>query len=192
MTPSSPYFQQTPQPSLIAEYVACFSVLQIVGSSFLASPFVFPPKNSGLALSGIETSDWWQDFRFDDNDDWSESHIIVAVIMLVTVAAVIGWHFAEAWRVLPGAYYVSGNINLNIVIKENLHRIYNVSRGLIVTYALLYGAFAFDAKEGFQLHYILLAWVLSLLAQFKCRPSILFLALCTGVFVQGFGSYRLR
>ena len=72
------------------------------------------------------------------------------------------------------------------------HRIYNVSRGLIVTYALLYGAFAFDKGDGLQLHYVLLAWVLSLTAQFKSKPSIIFLALCTGVFMQGFGAYRLR
>lgn len=104
----------------------------------------------------------------------------------------IGWHFAEAWKVLPGAYYVSGNININVVVKENLHRIYNVSRGLIVTYAFLYGAFAFDTTEGFRQHYVILAWVLSLVAQFKNKTSIIFLALCTGIFVQGFGAYRLR
>lgn len=83
-------------------------------------------------------------------------------------------------------------MNINVVIKENLHRIYNVSRGLILVYALLYAAFAFDKREGFEQHYVLLAWVLSLFAQFKNRISILFLALCTGVFVQGIGSYRLR
>lgn len=67
-----------------------------------------------------------------------------------------------------------------------------MSRGLIVTYALLYGAFAFDKGDGLQLHHVLLAWVLSLIAQFKSKPSIIWLALCTGVFMQGFGSYRLR
>lgn len=72
------------------------------------------------------------------------------------------------------------------------HRIYNVSRGLIITYALLYGAFAFDKGDGLQQHHVLLSWVLSLLAQFKSRPSIIWLGLCTGVFMQGFGSYRLR
>lgn len=72
------------------------------------------------------------------------------------------------------------------------HRIYNVSRGLILTYALLYGAFAFDKGDGLQQHYVLLAWVLSLLAQFKSRPSIVFLGLTTGIFMQGFGAHRLR
>lgn len=145
-----------------------------------------------LALSAAETTNWWKEFKLDDNTKWSDSHIVVTLLFLVAVVIMIGWHFAEAWKVLPGAYYVSGNININVVIKENLHRIYNVSRGLIVTYAILYGAFAFNAKEGFQQHYVLLAWVLSLLAQFKSKISIIFLAMCSGVFIQGFGAYRLR
>eukprot|EP00752_Nemacystus_decipiens_P003260 g3017.t1 len=146
----------------------------------------------GLALSGLERTRWFQDMRFFDNDRWIDSHIIFAVILITITLVFVAYHFAEAWRTLPGAYYVSGNINLNIVIKENLHRIYNVSRGLIVTYSLLYGAFAFDKGDGLQFHYVLLAWVLSLLAQFKSKPSIIFLGLCTGVFMQNFGSCRLR
>lgn len=140
----------------------------------------------------METSKWWEDLRFDENEDWTESHIVVVALFLIALVLMVAWHFAEAWRILPGAYYVSGNINVNVVIKENLHRIYNVSRGLIVTYALLYGAFAVESAGGFQQHYILLAWVLSLLAQFKSKPSVIFLALCTAVFVQGIGAYRLR
>ncbi|CAM9419933.1 unnamed protein product [Scytosiphon promiscuus] len=146
----------------------------------------------GLILSGMETTRWFQDFRFYGNENWIDSHIILAVLLTVATLLMLVYHFAEAWRTLPGAYYVSGNININIVIKENLHRIYNVSRGLIVTYALLYGAFAFDKGDGLQLHYVLLSWVLSLVAQFKSKPSVIWLALCTGVFIQGFGSYRLR
>ncbi|CAM9973514.1 unnamed protein product [Ectocarpus sp. 12 AP-2014] len=146
----------------------------------------------GLIVSAIETTDWFQDFRFDDNSDWRDSHIVVAVVLITFVLVIVAYHFAEAWRTLPGAYYVSGNINLDIVIEENLHRIYNVSRGLIVSYALLYGAFAFEEGDGLKQHYVLLAWVLSLIAQFKSRPSIIWLALCTGVFIQGLGSYRLR
>eukprot|EP00903_Cladosiphon_okamuranus_P016840 g15530.t1 len=146
----------------------------------------------GLGLSGLERSQWFQDLRFYDNENWEDGHIIFSVIMITITLVFVAYHFAEAWRTLPGAYYVSGNINLNIVIKENLHRIYNVSRGLILTYALLYAAFAFDKGDGLQLHHVLLAWVLSLLAQFKSKPSIIFLGLCTGVFIQGLGSYRLR
>lgn len=99
------------------------------------------------------------------------------------------WHFAEAWRILPGAYYVSGNVPVKIVIEDNLHRVYNVSRGLILVWALMYAAFAHDADQGWELHYALIAWALSLLAQFKAKPSIVFLAITTAVFVQGFGAY---
>lgn len=173
---------------------ACM-VVSIYGS-FLLLMLNFAPRVTSqcrlLALSGIETSKWWQELRFDDNTEWEDSHIVIAVLFIVATILIVAWHFAEAWRILPGAYYVSGNININVVIKENLHRIYNVSRGLIVAYALLYAAFAFDAKDGFQQHFVLLAWVLSLIAQFKAKPSIVWLAICAGVFIQGFGAYRLR
>lgn len=76
--------------------------------------------NSGLVISGLENWRWFQDYRFYDNDRWAESHIIVSVLLLIVVVGVVAYHFAEAWRTLPGAYYVSGNININVVIKENL------------------------------------------------------------------------
>lgn len=76
--------------------------------------------SSGLIVSGIETTDWFQDMRFDDNSDWRDSHIVMAVVLITFVLVIVAYHFAEAWRTLPGAYYVSGNINLDIVIEENL------------------------------------------------------------------------
>lgn len=81
---------------------------------------------------------------------------------------------------------------VKVVIETNLHRVYNVSRGLIVVYVLVYCAFAFDYDEGWELHYILLAFLLSLLAQFKARPSIVWLAITTGVWVQGVGAYGVQ
>lgn len=75
---------------------------------------------SGLGLSGLERSQWFQDMRFFGNDEWEETHVIFAVILITLTLVAVAYHFAEAWRTLPGAYYVSGNINLNIVIKENL------------------------------------------------------------------------
>lgn len=94
--------------------------------SLLSLPFKFSESiisccdRSGLILSGIETSRWFQDFRFRGNDNWEESHIIVAVLLSIATLLMLVYHFAEAWRTLPGAYYVSGNVNINIVIKENL------------------------------------------------------------------------
>lgn len=165
--------------------------LSCVSTAPVLCPLYSCPNDSGISLSAVETSRWWKDLRFDDNSDWEDSHAVIAVILIVAVVLIIAWHFAEAWKTLPGAYYVSGQVNINIVIKENLHRIYNVSRGLIVSYALLYAAFAFESGDGFEQHYILLAWVLSLVAQFKSRPSVVWLALSTGVFIQGIGAHRL-
>ena len=41
-------------------------------------------------------------------------------------------------------------------------------------------------------HYILVAWVLSLIARFDDYVSIIWLALTTAVFLQGIGAYSLR
>lgn len=71
-------------------------------------------------MSGLETTQWFEDFRFYDNDRWEDGHVIFAVLLITLTLVVVAYHFAEAWRTLPGAYYVSGNINLNVVIKENL------------------------------------------------------------------------
>lgn len=87
--------------------------------------------------------------------------------------------------------FLSG-LQINIVIETNLHRIYNVSRGLIITFVLLYCAFAYADDQGWELHYITMAFCLSLLAQFKAKPSVVFLAVSTGVWVQGLGAYGVE
>lgn len=143
-------------------------------------------------MSLLEITDWWEDLRFWSNDDFHTGHIAFSVIMVIILIPIIVWHFAEAWRILPGAYYISGQVPVKVIIETNLHRIYNVSRGLILAFALLYAAFAYDEKEGWELHYVLLAWVFSLLAQFKARPSVAFLAVCSGVFAQGVGAYGVN
>lgn len=78
------------------------------------------------------------------------------------------------------------------MIETNLHRIYNVSRGLILAYVLLYCAFAIGDDQGWELHYVLVAFCLSLFAQFKAVPSVVFLAITTAVWVQGVGAYGVQ
>lgn len=147
---------------------------------------------TGIILSLLETTDWWEDMRHDQNYNWGSGMTVFSVVMVIFIAVILLWHFAEAWRILPGAYYISGQVPVNIVIETNLHRIYNVSRGLILAYVLLYCAFAIGDDQGWELHYVLVAFCLSLFAQFKAVPSVVFLAITTAVWVQGVGAYGVQ
>lgn len=88
---------------------------------------------------------------------------------------------------LPGAHLISGIGVPRIQIQEDLLSIYVASRMLILTYFLLYIAFSIARDDGWGYQHYLMAWVLSLFAQFKAVPSVAWLGLTTGVFLQGIG-----
>lgn len=132
------------------------------------------------------------ELKEEPRSGWTTGQWVVSVIALIIVAFFVIYHFAEAWRVLPGGFYVSGKVPVKFTVEENFHRIYNVSRGLILLYFSLYFAFAYEDNDGWYYHYILLAWVLSLFAQFKARASVVWLGITTGVWVAGHGAYGPR
>lgn len=92
-----------------------------------------------------------------------------------------------AHQVLPGAHLISGVGVPRIQIQEDLLSIYVASRLAILAYFILYVAFSIERDDGWGYQHYLLAWVLSLFAQFKSTPSVIWLALTTGVFLQGIG-----
>lgn len=90
-------------------------------------------------------------------------------------------------QVLPGAQLISGQGIPRIQIQEDLLSIYLVSRGFIFGFFVLYLAFSADRSDGWGYQHYLLAWALSLFAQFKAGPSVVWLGLTTGFFLQGIG-----
>lgn len=72
-------------------------------------------------------------------------------------------------------------------VREDLLSIYVASRLLILTYFILYAAFSVARDDGWGYQLYLIAWVLSLFAQFKSFVSVFWLAVTTGVFLQGIG-----
>ena len=72
-------------------------------------------------------------------------------------------------------------------VREDLLSIYMASRLLILAYFILYAAFSVARDDGWGYQLYLLAWVLSLFAQFKSFVSVFWLAVTTGVFLQGIG-----
>lgn len=72
-------------------------------------------------------------------------------------------------------------------VREDLLSIYVASRVAILAYFILYAAFSVERDDGWGYQLYLLAWVLSLFAQFKSFVSVFWLAVTTGVFLQGIG-----
>lgn len=72
-------------------------------------------------------------------------------------------------------------------VREDLLSIYVASRLLILTFFILYAAFSVARDDGWGFQLYLIAWVLSLFAQFKSFVSVFWLAVTTGVFLQGIG-----
>lgn len=130
-------------------------------------------------------------------DEFTAYQLAVCVTLLMAILLGVLWHFAEAWRILPGARMISGKAtNPALASAEsaasNPLRDYLLSRTLIVAYAMLFIAFAFEKGDGWGYHYILLAWVLSLLSRFTSMVSIVWLAITSAAFLQGIGAYSLR
>lgn len=100
---------------------------------------------------------------------------------------VIVAHFLEAWKILPGAHLISGVGVPRIQVQEDLYSIYVASRTLVLAFFLLYAAFSIARDDGWGFQHYLMAWVLSLFAQFKSSISVAWLGVTTGVFLQGFG-----
>lgn len=145
---------------------------------------------AALAISGASRAESFRNVP-EDNEDLSTFQISMFIIMLVITVLVLFAHFVEAWRVLPGAHLISGQGIPRIKIMEDLLSIYVASRLLILAYFLLYVAFSIARDDGWGYQLYLVAWVLSLFAQFKSFISVFWLAVTTGVFLQGIGAYRL-
>lgn len=121
---------------------------------------------------------------------------MISVALVTLVCFVLLYHFLLAWRHLPGAVLISGGAE-NIVPPperqgENQFVEYCVFRGMIVAYFILFGVFAFERDDGWEYHYVLLAWVLSLVARFNDTLSVVWLGVTTAMFLQGIGAYSLR
>lgn len=134
--------------------------------------------------------------RQQPGEEFTPYQIVVAVSLLIAILFAVLWHGLEAWRLLPGARMISGQGARAMAPTEppanNPLRDYLSSRTLIVVYFVLYVSFAFARGDGWEYHYVLLAWAISLLSRFNSAFSVTWLAITTGVFLQGIGAYSLR
>ncbi|CAM9135126.1 unnamed protein product, partial [Ectocarpus sp. 8 AP-2014] len=155
----------------------------------LASKVYFPLLMVGaaLALSGLSRAESLRNSLQEERRDLSTFQVAIFIILLILTVVVLLLHFAEAWKVLPGAHLISGVGVPRVEVREDLLSIYVASRMLILAYFILYAAFSVARDDGWGYQLYLLAWVLSLFAQFKSFISVFWLAVTTGVFLQGIG-----
>lgn len=149
-------------------------------------PHTCPGEVSALAISGASRAESLRNLP-EDNEDLTTFQITIFIILLIITIVVVIAHFLEAWKVLPGAHLISGVGVPRIQVQEDLLSIYVASRLLILAYFILYVAFSLAKENGWGYQLYLLAWVLSLFAQFKSPISVFWLAVTTGIFLQGIG-----
>lgn len=149
------------------------------------------------ALGLIKGLEPW-DQKHDSSEDFEFSSVrsTLFIFGLIISVFVIAWHFARAWLTLPGMQLISGGAGGDPKPpprpETDYHGIYATSRTIIVVWAILFASFLLVEDDGFDYRGALLAWVLSLIAVFPHNVSYFWLAVTTGIFLQGIGANRLR
>lgn len=87
---------------------------------------------------------------------------------------------------------ISGGVKEPEKPKVDFHGIYASGRLAVVAWCILFSAFILNEDDGFDYRGGLLAWMLSLIAVFPHPVSYGWLAVTTGVFIEGIGAHRLR
>ena len=158
----------------------------------------FPPPVITTANSGLITSGLMEDDKFveihESEDNVTPAANVMSTLLVISVALVFFYHMFLAWRLLPGAVLVSGGVTPNPeetapAATGNRFAQYLAITLLTAVYVALYGAFAFRRGDAWEYHYILLAWVMSLIASFDDFISVVWLGITTGAFIQGVGAY---
>lgn len=69
---------------------------------------VIPKHSSALALSGTSRAESLRNSLQEDREDLTTFQITIFILLLIMTVVVLLLHFAEAWKVLPGAHLISG------------------------------------------------------------------------------------
>lgn len=134
----------------------------------------------------------------ESEKDLTAAANVASSLLLVFVGLVFVYHLYLAWKVLPGAVLISGGISPTAdetapsVGTGNRFAQYLSSNLLILAYFVLYCTFAYRRGDGWDYHYVLLSWVLSLLSTFDDGMSVVWLGITTGAFIQGVGAYTFQ
>lgn len=134
----------------------------------------------------------------EDRRDLTPGEAVASIILIIFVALVFIYHYFLAWKLLPGGWLgwnlVSGQVPERTPppVRENRFLQYAAMALIVTTYFVLFAAFAHNRGDGWDYHYVLLSWVMSLLCTFDDYISVGWLGITTGVFLQGVGAYSFR
>lgn len=133
----------------------------------------------------------------DSAGDFSPGEAAASIILLFVVTLVFIYHYLLAWKVLPGGWLgwglSSGGVDDTPPShSENRFLQYFVTIFFVTLYVILYASFAYSRGDEWNYHFILLSWVMSLIASFDDYISVTWLAIMTGVFLQGVGAYSFQ
>eukprot|EP00752_Nemacystus_decipiens_P013793 g12245.t1 len=199
---SEPMDVLTELPFLVAFAVgqAFFcDILDVTRSHALKKRWYFPVF---VVASAVITSALMLDDEFEDlhesGQELTTGAAVVSVLLLVFVALVFLYHFFLAWKLLPGGWVGWGLSSGRVPetspspVRENRFLQYLATTLLITVYVILFAVFARKERAGWDYHYVLLAWVMSLISTFDDPISVTWLGMTTGVFLQGVGAYSFR
>lgn len=127
-------------------------------------------------------------------EEFTDTAATLSIIFFGLVIVFIIWHLVVAWKELPGVALVSGVKSSETPHFEPNSRFgrYMISQFLVLVLFIVASITLYEDYEGWGYHYALLAWLLSLMAQFDKTISLIWLALTSGVFVQGIGAYGVK
>lgn len=149
-----------------------------------SGPIVSALQNND-AIPGVETR----------LDDFNGTESTLSIIFFAIVVVFVMWHLFLAWTELPGMSLVSGaksSDGASSLDPESRFGYYMISRVVALLLFFISCVILYQDGEGWGYRYALLAWLLSLIGQFNRSMSIFWLAVTTGVFVQGIGAYGVN
>lgn len=109
----------------------------------------------------------------DSSSSLTSFQITVYVILGIVIFSLLSFIIYHKYKRYPKNYFLT----------------YIVSRFSIIFFFLIYFIIISVKKDNFHFHHYFLAWVLSLFADGQDIVSIGLLAISSGIFVQGIGSY---
>ncbi|CAM9267344.1 unnamed protein product [Ectocarpus sp. 13 AM-2016] len=151
---------------------------------------------SGITTSALMKNDGFVDTH-ESEDGMTTAVNVVSTLLVIVVGLAFVYHFFVAWKTLPGAVMISGGVaapeDATAPVRSgNRFTQYMATTVLVAAFVALYAAFAHRRGDNWNYHYILLAWVMSLIASFDDPFSVVWLGVTTGAFLQGVGAYSFQ
>ena len=134
---------------------------------------------SGLSFSLITSIPGFDESISEGTTIRSSLFLFVLTFVFIAIATILVWHILHAKRVLRTSKDFIAFVSFRII---------NLSV-LSISYYLIHTETNLNGFAKLHLHHYFVAWMCSLVAAFNHKISIAFLAITSGIFVQGIAAY---